>query len=66
MSDLTIDDFVAGYLDGYNPDAPAPSGNRSDAYRHSFEIGRREAEGLPPVPAAISRARAAEIEARNV
>lgn len=36
------DDFMDGYLDGRNPDSPAPSGNRSAAYRHSFDVGRRE------------------------
>lgn len=42
---MTDDEFVAGYRDGRNPDAPAPSDNRSHRYAHSFAIGRAEIEG---------------------
>ena len=35
-------DMIEGYMDGYNLDAPEPSGNRSEGYRHSFYIGRAE------------------------
>ena len=54
-------EFYEGYRDGRDPDAPSPSGNRHPAYLHSFEVGRAELAGTP-IPAAISRARAAEIE----
>lgn len=63
MSPAELDqEFAEGYRDGRDRSAPEPSGNRSPAYRHSFEIGRAELAG-DPIPAAISRARAAEIEA---
>jgi len=39
------DDFMAGYMDGLDPDAPAPSENRTEEYRHSFDVGRREITG---------------------
>lgn len=58
------DDFVAGYRDGRDRDAPEPSANRSAAYRHSFNVGRAEIEGRP-IPAALSRARAREAEAEE-
>lgn len=56
-------EFMDGYFDGRDKFAPEPSDNRSDAYRHSFTIGRAELAGCP-IPAAISRERAAEIERR--
>lgn len=55
-------EFSDGYRDGYNLDHPAPGANRTDAYKHSFEIARREANHEPPIPAHISRRKAAEIE----
>lgn len=55
------DDFAQGYRDGRNIDSPEPSGNRSPAYRHSFEVGRAELTGKP-IPAHISRAKAAKIK----
>ena len=60
-----MDEFVEGYMDGHNPNAPDPGPNRSEAYRHSFDIGRRELRREPPVPAWLSRVRAAEIEAAD-
>lgn len=54
--------FFEGYRDGYERDAPKPSGNRHPAYLHSWEIGRAEREGRV-IPAAFSRKRAAHIEA---
>ena len=57
-------EFAAGYRDGRNPDAPPPSSNRSHAYRHSFEVGRAELRG-DPIPAALSRAAAADAERRD-
>lgn len=42
-------EMVDGYMDGYDLDAPEPSDNRSESYRHSFYIGRAEKLGLPMV-----------------
>lgn len=53
-------DFISGYLDSHDNDAPCPGENRSAAYRHSFEVGRAELAG-EPIPAAVSRLRAQEI-----
>ena len=44
-------DMVEGYMDGYDLDAPEPSSNRSESYRHSFYIGRAEKLGLQMVAA---------------
>ena len=54
-------EFVEGYRDGRDPNAPEPSANRSHAYRHSFAVGRAEL-AKKPIPAAVSRERAAEAE----
>lgn len=62
---MSDSNFVEGYLDGRNPDAPAPSANRSHAYRHSFEVGRREIRGEAPVPADAARRRASAAEAKD-
>jgi hypothetical protein len=53
-------EFMDGYRDGRDRNAPEPSDNRSAAYRHSFGVGRAELAGCP-IPAALSRDRAAEI-----
>ena len=58
-------EFLEGYMDGLKPDTPEPSENRSFRYRHSFEVGRAERDGKP-IPAAISRERAAEAEAKDL
>lgn len=34
------DEMVQGYYDGWNPDNPEPSANRSRSYRHGFQSGR--------------------------
>ncbi|MGU3316307.1 hypothetical protein ACLBWH_12220 [Sphingomonas sp. M6A6_1c] len=52
------EEFRAGYADGRDPDSPAPSANRSHAYRHSFAVGRAERANAP-IPAARSRYAAA-------
>lgn len=31
-----------GYLDGRDPDSPAPGGNATYSYRHGFKVGRSE------------------------
>jgi hypothetical protein len=33
-------DMVEGFRDGYDRDAPEPSSNRSNSYRHGFMVGR--------------------------
>lgn len=58
------DEFMAGYRDGGDPNAPEPSANRSHAYRHSFEVKRAELRGAP-IPAAFSRAAAAEASKKD-
>ena len=57
-------EFLAGYLDGRDPDAPEPSSNRSHCYRHSFAVGRAEL-AKKPILASISRANAAITELRD-
>lgn len=36
------DDMCRGYLDGRDPDSPAPGGNSTRSYRHGFQVGRSE------------------------
>jgi hypothetical protein len=50
------DDMVQGFMDGYDLNAPAPSGNRSHSYRHGFANGRRD-KGLLPLWGNIAQAR---------
>lgn len=57
-------EFLAGYFDGRDPDAPEPSANRSACYRHSFTIGRRERTGQH-LPAHVARELAAEAERKD-
>jgi hypothetical protein len=40
------DEMVQGYLDGFDLNAPEPSSNRSDSYRHGFANGRADQIGL--------------------
>lgn len=57
------DEFINGYLDGYDLNAPEPSGNRHPAYAHSFKIGRAEALKQEPLMTADqARLRAKLIE----
>ncbi len=62
MNVMIDDEFIEGYRDGRTPSTPRPSGNRSDAYCHSWEVGRAEICGRP-IPAYISRLRAEAIVA---
>ena len=55
-------EFVAGALDGKDPNSPEPSANRHPAYLHAWEIARLELEGTV-IPAHWSRKRAEHIEA---
>lgn len=59
------DEFMAGYIDGHDLTTPEPSQNRSEAYRHSWTLGRAEKLGQPLPKAAVSRAKAAEIIERE-
>ena len=64
-AELTCE-HIAGYTDGADPDCPEPSDQRSAAYRHSFEVARRELENLAPVPAFLSRLHARAIRSDEV
>lgn len=39
------DEMVEGYMDGFDPETPEPSANRSHSYRHGFANGRADREG---------------------
>jgi hypothetical protein len=52
-------EFIDGYRDGRDPDAPEPSANRSHAYRHSFAVGRAEIETGNPLYGSLDAALAA-------
>jgi hypothetical protein len=65
MSDWLEQEFCDGYRDGRDRFAPEPSDNRSDAYRHSFAVGRAELAGCP-IPAATSRERATIIREKEI
>ena len=54
-------EMVKGYFDGRGPDNPAPSGNRSEAYRHGFQSGRDDLSGKPSAPYAVRLAEAERI-----
>ena len=54
-------EMVDGYFDGLDPDAPEPSENRSESYRHGFRSGRADcgrprAESFDETQAAADRA----------
>lgn len=57
-------EFMDGYQDASDPEAPTPSGNRSHCYRHSFDVRRAEMAGTP-IPAWKSRISAAEAEEKD-
>ena len=38
-------DMIEGYMDGYDLNAPEPSTNRSNSYRHGFAVARAEKLG---------------------
>lgn len=52
------DEMLEGYRDGFNPDSPEPSANRSESYRHGFACGRADRAGRPMGRADAVRARA--------
>jgi hypothetical protein len=53
-------EMVEGYLDGFDPDSPEPSENRSHSYRHGFANGRDDLNRKPRAPAAVLRQMADE------
>jgi hypothetical protein len=53
-------DHVEGYTDGTDPNCPEPNANRSEAYMHSFNVGRAERDNCP-IPAVLSRLAAQQI-----
>lgn len=59
------DEMLLGYLDGFNPDSPEPSENRSHSYRHGFANGRDDRAGNPRDTAENLRLAAAEAERRD-
>lgn len=61
MGETSNIEFVDGYRDGRDPDAPEPTANRSHAYRHSFAVGRAE---LADKPMSASRSRKAATVAK--
>ena len=38
-------EMIEGYSDGFDPNSPEPSANRSHSYRHSFIAGRMDRTG---------------------
>lgn len=56
-------EFAHGYRDGRDAETPEPGSNHHPAYRHSWEVGRREITNHWPIPADFSRVRIAHIEA---
>lgn len=65
LPDPADNEFVEGYRDGRDPNAPEPSANRSHAYRHSFEVGRAEIETGNPLYLSVDGARRAAAAARD-
>ena len=58
------DEYVEGYIDGRDKDCPEAGENRSERYKHSFDVGRAELNETP-TPADISRKKVLEIEAKE-
>ena len=56
---MSEEDMVAGFLDGYDPNSPEPSANRSRSYRHGFANGRDDRANKPRASAAKLREEAA-------
>ena len=59
------DDMVLGYMDGFDPNSPEPSENRSHSYRHGFWNGRDDFNRSPRATAAELRRMAEEAMARD-
>lgn len=48
-------EMMEGYLDGFRPNSPDPSTNRSRSYRHGFANGRDDRARNPRTIAAVLR-----------
>jgi hypothetical protein len=55
LEEKFIGEMAEGYLDGYRPDNPEPSENRSASYRHGFANGRDDRARSPRFPPAVLR-----------
>lgn len=53
-------EMVEGYRDGWNPDNPEPSSNRSHSYRYGFQVARFDKAGLPAFGSAERASQLAE------
>lgn len=42
-----VGEMTEGYIDGFRPDNPEPSSNRSSSYRHGFANGRDDRAHSP-------------------
>src|SRR6202047_3552001 len=58
MNRVCETEMLDGYFDGFDPDSPEPSGNRSASYRHGFWNGRDDRKGRPRDSAANLRVQA--------
>lgn len=52
-------EMIDGYLDGFDPNSPVPSENRSYSYRHGFANGRDDLRKEPRALASELRRAAA-------
>lgn len=55
MSGWSEDEMLQGYLDGFDPESPDPSDNRSKSYRHGFANGRDDRAHKPRASASTLR-----------
>lgn len=65
-ADAAEAEMTEGYRDGFNPDSPEPSANRSQSYRHGFRNGRTDRVGRSNGPAALLRQRAEHVIAADL
>lgn len=42
INPIANQDMIEGFMDGYDINAPEPSGNRSYSYKHGFMAGRND------------------------
>jgi len=50
-----MDEMMLGYFDGFDPDSPSPSENRTHSYKHGFANGRDDLKHKPRAPASKLR-----------
>ena len=58
---MTHQDYVDGYMDGRDKGTPEPNDNRSERYKHSFNVGRAEIDGFP-IPYDVSMSHVIVVE----